>query len=187
MAKRILTLALLLTLTLALCACAPKDSGSPYTVEKYGATYTVDKKNSTISDGEYTYSYTMTGGYGGYKITITYPNGSTYWSDVNNSGSIITSAGGWSDNYDETKYVRGDILVDVLETKATRQREKGNNIFLAIILMAVGAFNAAVPQAAWFLKYGWRFKNAEPSDLALGINRGIGIAAVVIGLIMLII
>ena len=49
----------------------------------------------TISDGTYAYSYTLSGGAGGYSVEITYPDGSIYyWTVEGNLGY-----GGWSDGY----------------------------------------------------------------------------------------
>lgn len=59
-------------------------------------------------------------------------------------------------------------------------------IFLWIsILLAAGALLAVVPWAAWMLAYGWRFKDAEPSDFALAANRILGVTLIVIGIICL--
>lgn len=41
-----------------LCACTSKE-GKQYTVTKNGTHFTVNTENSTISDGTYTYSYTL--------------------------------------------------------------------------------------------------------------------------------
>ena len=61
----------------------------------------------------------------------------------------------------------------------------GPSPFLAILLIAAGAFNAAKPRTAWYLGYGWRFKDAEPSELALGVERMVGVVVLIIGVIML--
>ncbi|MGN0250750.1 MAG: DUF6199 family natural product biosynthesis protein [Oliverpabstia sp.] len=50
----------------------------------------------------------------------------------------------------------------------------------------MGAFNTAAPSVAWYLEYGWRYKNAEPSDLALGLNRVGGIIAIIVGILTLV-
>ncbi|MBE5971334.1 MAG: hypothetical protein E7246_02285 [Lachnoclostridium sp.] len=59
------------------------------------------------------------------------------------------------------------------------------NILLIIILLIVGIFNAAAPQAAWYLSDGWRFKDAEPSEAALDWGRFIGIVLIVIAVFMI--
>ncbi len=42
-------------------------------------------------------------------------------------------------------------------------------------------------RTVWYLSYGWRYKDAQPSDAALVIGRISGIAALVIGIVMLIV
>ena len=49
----------------------------------------------------------------------------------------------------------------------------------------MGIFNAAAPRAAWYLSYGWRYKDAEPSDAALVVARLGGAAAITAGVILL--
>ena len=60
-------------------------------------------------------------------------------------------------------------------------------MWLALLLCGVGIFNLAAPKASWYLSYGWRFKDAEPSDAYMAIARIGGAIALVIGIIMLIV
>jgi hypothetical protein len=55
--------------------------------------------------------------------------------------------------------------------------------FLFII---IGALNVIFPKASWYMKSGWQFKNAEPSDLALIMIRVGGIIAIVVGIFILV-
>lgn len=167
-------------LTLLLCACGTSEASTVYTVTKNNIDYVVDTENKTISDGHHTYQYDFSGNSSNYSITIKYPNGATYW--WNKSG--YTGHGGWSDNYDEKRYVDGDILTEVVLEKAPREQKSGQG-FAALLVAAVGVFNIMSPQTAWYLEYGWRFKNAEPSDLALGFNRVGGLIAVIVAVILL--
>ena len=50
--------------------------------------------------------------------------------------------------------------------------------------MALGLFHLISPHTAWYLSHGWRFKDAEPSDLALALNRMGGGIALLIGLLL---
>ena len=50
-----------------------------------------------------------------------------------------------------------------------------------LLLWAIGLFNVLAPRAAWYLSYGWRFKDAEPSDAALMMARIGGVIAIIIG------
>lgn len=51
------------------------------------------------------------------------------------------------------------------------------------MLVLLGALAVAFPRALWFFDHGWRYKNAEPSALALGLNRAVGVLALIAGLI----
>ncbi len=56
---------------------------------------------------------------------------------------------------------------------------------MGILLMIIGLFNLISPQTGWYLSYGWRFKDAEPSDAALVMARIGGGIAILIGVILL--
>lgn len=169
---------LILILMVCLCACA---SAEPtYTITKDNVDYVVDTENKTISDGIYTYQYEFSGNSSSYDVDITYPDGSIYWFTMSgNSGH-----GGWSDDYDEKRYIDGDTLCDVLLEKAPKESKPGK-IFAVVLLAALGVFNVVSPYSAWYLEYGWRYKNAEPSDMALGMNRVGGVIAVIAAILVL--
>jgi hypothetical protein len=59
-------------------------------------------------------------------------------------------------------------------------------ILLALILLILGVITAVFPYAGWYLSIGWQFKDAEPSDLALGMQRIAGIIFSIIGLVLII-
>ena len=180
--KRFAMLLICFLMGLSLCACgAETDTDRTYTVERNGRTFTVDPAAQTISDGEYTYGYEVSAGGSSAEIEITYPNGAAYyWTQ---RGSITT--GGWSGDYDETRYVSGDILCDIVGRGAPAPAGTASpgKLFLILFCIPLGIFHIIWPQAAWYLEYGWRFRNAEPSDLALGFNRFGGIVLVIVGVI----
>lgn len=151
----------LLALLLLLTACGGETS-SVY--EQNG--YTVDLENRTITHGEDVYTFAISGGGSGSEITITYPNGATYhWTWNGNFGH-----GGWSDDYDPDRYADGETLMGLLNFEPEPEKS-GPSPLLAILLLAAGIFNLVSPRTAWYLSYGWRFKNAEPSDAALVLGR----------------
>ena len=172
------SLVLCVLLVFLLCACGK--TSTTYTVIKNNVNYLVDTEQKTISDGEHVYHYNFSGNASSYKMDVTYPDGSTYWF----SKSGYSGQGGWSDGYDEKKYVDGDTLCEVLLEKAPREANSGN-IFAAVFVAAIGVFNIVSPYTAWYLEYGWRYKNAEPSDIALGLNRVVGVIAVIIAVVIL--
>ena len=174
--KRIICLIINLLLITLLCACS-----SAYTVEVHGREYVVDREKRTISDEWHTYEYTFSGNSSSYNVRITYPNGAEYW--FNNNGAIGT--GGWTDGYGEKQYADGDTLCDVLLEKAPKEGS-AEKIFIGIFLLAVGIFNATKPETAWYLEYGWRFKDAEPSDSAIALNRLGGAVAIIVAVFLIV-
>jgi hypothetical protein len=53
--------------------------------------------------------------------------------------------------------------------------------FFGFIFMIIGIIGAMFPRAAWYMSEGWKFKDAEPSDAALIMNRIMGIVFAIIG------
>lgn len=179
--KKLFAAILCVLLGLSLFACTASQP-SVYRAQRDGKEYVVDTVSKKISDGTHTYHYSLDGDSGGYSIEITYPDGSTYWWRTQSSGSIVTGHGGWSNDYDENRYVSGDTLCDILEETLPEKKEP-RNILLILLLLAIGIFNAVSPHTAWYLENGWRFKNAEPSDLALGMTRLAGIVFIAVAII----
>jgi hypothetical protein len=177
--KKIYIFLLTMVILISLCGCS-SSANTTYTVTKDGTDFIVDPENSTISDGVNTYQYTFSGNTTTYKVEITYPDSSSYWFSMqNNNGN-----GGWSENYDENRFIAGDTLRDVLIEKAPKESFPGKVVFI-ILLLGIGVFNMVSPHTAWYLEYGWRYKNAEPSDLALGLNRVGGVFAIIVAIILI--
>ena len=150
------------------CAAAP----TTYTVVLSDVQFTVNTELGTISDELYTYLYEIDGSGSSRSVTITYPDGSTCWS----SGSV----GGWSNGYRPDRYADGDTLLAVLEQSAPR--EYTGKPILGLLLIALGLWHALAPHSAWYLSYGWRYKDAEPSDAALMISRISGVLVILFGI-----
>lgn len=168
-------------LVMSLFACASSQP-SVYRAQRDGKEYVVDTVSKKISDGTHTYRYSLDGDSGGYSIEITYPDGSAYWWDRTKNSTGGFGHGGWSNDYDENRYVSGDTLCDILEV-AVPEKKEPKNVLLILLLLAIGIFNTVSPHTAWYLENGWRFKNAEPSDLALGMTRLAGIILIAAAII----
>lgn len=162
----------------SLTACAQQET--VYTVTQNGVEYHVDSAQMIITAGGNKYRYTHSGDSTDHRITITYPDGSSYW--YSQSGSM--GQGGWSEDFVEGKYASADVLIDIVQESAPPKKNPGKTI-CAVLLIVLGIFEAALPKAAWYLGYGWRYKNAEPSDAALLFGRAGGVVAAVAGLILL--
>lgn len=175
--RKVYVFLLSLLLVFSLCACSSEENPNIRTVSVDGVVYTVDVEQGTITDGHYTYEFTVSGP----STNITYPDGSTYyWTENGQFGH-----GGWSEDYDEDRYVDGDTLCDVLSKAVPSSRSSEKPVLIIFLLLVVGVFNAVAPHASWYLEYGWRFRDAEPSELALGVNRIIGIVCIVIAIGMI--
>ncbi len=181
--KKLYAFLMVTLLVIGLCACSLGHKSGIYTVDMKGMVFTVDTENSTISDGVNLYHYTVSGNSSGADMEITYPDGSIYWWSTQTSGAVTSGYGGWSDDYDDDRYVPGDVLCDVLETREAKP-DSEKNWLLIFALAAVGMFHIISPYTAWYLEYGWRYRNAEPSEMALGFNRLGGAAALILAIIM---
>ncbi len=176
--KRI-SVILLALLILVLGGCSEKSASDP--IEKNGIAYFVDTEKNTISDGSHTYQYDFSGNAESYSLTITYPDGSSYW--WQKSGAM--GGGGWSEDYREDAYISGEVLSEIVLASAPSKGNSGE-ILGSIILLVFGGLSIAFPKVWWFLKFGWHFQDAEPSNASLVACRISGVAAIVIGVVLLI-
>lgn len=166
-----------MTLCLFLLTACGGDKGDPniYDVEYAGKVYSVNHNDRTITFDGHVCHYEISGT----QMTLIYPDGSTYW--WRTSGNV--GYGGWSDNYDETRYASGDTLWKVLEQERPDAKQGSNHVGLGFLLVIFGVLEAAFPQTFWWLSHGWRFKDAEPSDMAIGLGRASGVIMVIAGII----
>lgn len=179
--KRICLWSAALLAVCLLCGCQERGNPNVYDVIYNEQTYTVDQEQKTVAfDGEiYRFEVSNRGG-NSVQLDITYPDGSRYhWTQEANLGT-----GGWSDDYDPKGkgYVPGDVLWEVLGLRQAASRGSADPVlFLAPLLLIAGAFLVITPRGAWLLGGGWRFRDADPSDAALGFNRALGGVLIFIG------
>jgi len=60
------------------------------------------------------------------------------------------------------------------------------NGLMGFVFLILGIIMTASPYTGWYLSTGWRFKDAEPSDTALFMNRVSGVIGVIVGLVLLV-
>ena len=178
--KRLSILVLALALALSLFGCGGEKV--ILVTDRYGTAYTIDREQQTISDETHTYAYHYEGDSEVFTITITYPNGGTY--SYRHSDGIITGSGTANYNYGGNGYADGDHLAELLKDNLPK-RGSARNILAALVLAAGGIFMIACPETIWFLESGWRYKDAEPSDLGLAMPRICGVIALIIAVILL--
>ena len=162
-----------LTLLFVLCGCQERGNPNVYDVDYNGKTCTVDREGGTITCDGVVYSFTIsTRGINTVDFEVTYPDGSRYYW----TRDEYSSYGGWSDDYNPK--ARGYVPGEILREAAIKEDVPPVNfagVFLAILLAALGAVLVWKPRIMWTLSHGWRFKDAEPSDLALMVNRIVGV------------
>lgn len=61
----------------------------------------------------------------------------------------------------------------------------GRYLLVGILLILLGIANAAAPRVMWRINYGWRYKDAEPSNTALLVSRVGGVIAIAAGIVFL--
>ena len=186
----VLILAVLAALVLSLSACEEKQTKNalePYSIGWDGRVYTVtpiDNDKGTISDGTNTYSYRYDASGTGYSVTFTYPDGETYmWTENSSSGRGEASL-----NFDFEKYPSGMVLKGLLrKVRTTQEDTSAKNWGIILFLLFVGGINTACPQLTWYLDVGWKVKDGEPSEAALGWSRTVGVVLLIVAVVMMIV
>ena len=177
---RVLLPLLLLALVLSGCQTPSRNTYAyTFTNQDGTVTLTVDPEAGTITDGQDVYHFAFSASGQSGDCEITYPNGATYYWQTTN----YVSHGGWSDDYDDTRYIPGNILIDALTTN--QPRERSGNPLLGLLLIGLGLFNCVAPEVSFHFSKGWMFRNAEPSEAYLEITRIGGGIAVFIGVLQL--
>lgn len=164
-----------------LTACS---SQKTYDINYNNVSYTVDAQVQTISDGTNLYSYEIIRNPSGYSLNITYPDGAVYWSEVTQGQDTSSAVGGWNNLPAGENYTSSNDLTSILEATVLPQASS-HNIVLIVLLIIIGLLCIIFPRAFWYLERGWHFKDAEPSDLSLVINRCIGVLALIIAIVMI--
>ncbi|HAS73567.1 MAG TPA: hypothetical protein DCS67_05430 [Clostridiales bacterium UBA8960] len=54
-----------------------------------------------------------------------------------------------------------------------------------LFVILFGSMLVFFPAHAWFLSYGWRYKDVNPSEVALVIHRFSGVIAIIIGIMII--
>lgn len=148
-----------------------------------GVTYVLDEKAQTIAVNGHVLRYTYEDG----GTQIIYPNGAEYCSTDGNwvwrnapSDMVMNNGMPYADCYD----------VCILVPKPEQEKDYGPLVGAILIDMAfigLGIWVASRPYDHWNWRYGWRYKDAQPSDEALGRIAALGICQIVMGVIVIIV
>ena len=177
--KKCMVLFVVMIIVISLLGCSRQDG--VYTVTVNGTDFFVDPVEMTVTEGENVYRYSFSGDSSDYRVTIQFPDGSSYWYSQSNG----MGQGGWSQDYREGTYASGNTLVNVITKNVPKKADPGR-FWGGILLVALGVFDVIFPKVSWYLGYGWRYKNAEPSDGALFFARMAGGIAAALGILLLV-
>ena len=176
---------LMLVMALLPACTNEKPANEPYRTTVDGQDLTVmfnegTKSEGTISSvkGDYAFSCSIDG-----TLSITYPNGFLYTQRNFDGGTIAASL---DDEAVNLGYIDGMSLghaINAASSQGSTTNTKAVSPFVSVLLVAVGAIFIFAPKGLWWLSRGWMYKNVEPSDLALGIYRAIGVVVVIVGVI----
>lgn len=203
--KRMIAIVLLAVtvLTLAACQQAPEGTTSRY-ITKDGETVTLlinfDEKTITAVDDVFyitavgnngeiigdtptedrdVYHYTFDNG----NITITYPNGATWWENATDTGAV----GGWDGDYDTKRYISGMTLGQELTLAYQYARKNWDEVvimgFVCLITIGVGVLGITHPELGYKLRYGLWVQNAEPTEFAITMSRIGGVICIIVSVI----
>ncbi|WP_181347365.1 DUF6199 family natural product biosynthesis protein [Thalassobacillus sp. CUG 92003] len=120
----------------------------------------------------------------GYRYEVEFENGQTYfYEQTGNTGS-----GGGSEELTNKEMDLAEEAIDKYEKlngDATTSKNISTGDPFGIVMILFGLLGAIFPHAAWYLEIGWKLRDAEPSELALIVNRVGGILASIVGLFVL--
>ena len=172
---------ILLLIILASICVGCNNEPDPVVID--GKEVIISTENSTLTHGDDTYYYSTN--HDLTQITITYPNGAVYTKTYYDEYS---SSGGWNSidmgSVEDLGYIDENVLVDIIKDN-NKSFQISENFVLSFLLLLAGLFAAIFPYTAWYISYGWRYKDAEPSDIALFFERIGGIVLIIVGILFL--
>ena len=207
--KRKIAVILLAAMVLMLAACHQEPKGTAWGVvskddETIGLTIDFDNRiirasdkmatvvaydsygnviGNTQTEEEGVYHYTYEDG----DITITYPNGATYWESVSANGAIA----GWDGDYDTDRYIDGMTLAMQLTQAYNNSGKNWDEVVIMglVCLVVIGLCLVDVIHPEWFfeLRYSLWVRDAEPTEFALMMSRMGGVIGIVLCVIMFLI
>ena len=186
--KRIYALLLVVFMTLMVaCGCSEKKQ-DVYTVSKDGKEYIVDTVEQTITVDQVEYDYYIWGDSDNYDIKVVFPDKSYYKDGEHTSGAVSVSGLDISSNFNLDNTELGEELFEIAKAevpKAEKMKPLGSvvqRLLLVVLIGGCGVWNFLDPYMAWKFSEGWRYKNVEPSELALAGHKVSGVILIVIAI-----
>ena len=184
--KKLIALLLLVALLLTGCAGAT----GPVTYEYQGRDLTVDLDHGRIIDGQDLYRFERRDTGDGEEFTVKYPNGASvyrlYRDNGHISGGVVGNSTASTDGYidiDDLCAIIGDTGSDF--GAGGIAFENILLILMGVAAVVFGIFCMGNAEGVWQMSEGWKFRNAEPSDLALSMTTIGGVISLIVGIGMI--
>ncbi|MCA0969311.1 hypothetical protein LCM20_01750 [Halobacillus litoralis] len=117
---------------------------------------------------------------GGYQYEIRFENGRHY--TYEQSGNIGSGSGSSELTMREMDLADEAMEKYKLQYGASSGSSESTINPSGLLVSIIGLIAAFFPYAAWYVEIGWKLRGAEPSDLALGANRVVGVVLAIVGL-----
>lgn len=174
---------LIISMLMFLTGC--KASLDPIMINNSEAHHNLDLREITHNYNRYKYNIKVS------SIIIDYPNGINFTRIFNDGGDVDM----WfktSDIMDDNALRRlgyltpDDIINNILayhsDSTSVVDSSRSPLIGFGLVLLGVGIF--LTPRILWMIKYGWHYKDSEPSETALLLQRASGVVVVIIGVFL---
>ncbi|MGE5653334.1 MAG: DUF6199 family natural product biosynthesis protein [Bacillota bacterium] len=126
--------------------------------------------------------YLLSGDYR--QVELTFPDGRTIGKTY--SGNTSSGHAGPTTQVSMDEWDLVDDFHTMLYPQPKPNSRSSGSPLIGLLLLGAGALSALNPRAAWFLNRGWMYRDAEPSDLYLGLSRVGGVVMAVIGLLIMV-
>lgn len=177
--------ALILVLAVLLTGCQKKPQGY-YAVMHNGKALSLDTVKQTVTHEDDVYTYTIQESRDTVTMQITYPNGKTMTVSQNKASGAGNSSGGLTAEEAE-RYLSEWELLDVVQQTTTEKHQFHLGYFLlGILLLGTGVFFILDPETAIYWRHMWWFKDAEPTDFAIGMTRLGGVVSAIGGVVLIV-
>lgn len=141
-------------------------------------------KNITLYDGEEVKVSCLLNGVG-YRYHVLFSDGSSFtresytgYSVEGSSASLSTEQIGKAEKAIEIYIIKYGL--------PKRNKPKSPGMFFAsLLLIIVGIVKLLAPEFCWYLEVGWKFNDAEPSEISLIAGRILGGIFIFVGIILL--
>ncbi|TCT16724.1 hypothetical protein EDC18_10119 [Natranaerovirga pectinivora] len=112
------------------------------------------------------------------RINVIYPNGQKTFAMRNGGAGKLVEGYPWPIDFMH--------LIISFEEMINRPKTNNEHFFYGIIFIGIGIYSYKNPELGWYLKHGWKYRNAEPSDFYIAGIKVLCVILVLIGLFLFI-